>query len=586
MPREKVNDESVLARIRAMKVANPGMSDREAIRRCESDHRQHRRLQDRLTEERRRGRAGLKGDVADAHASSHPVSRDTVDGVTRLSAAVPVEGGVASVTVTFDAGAPGRRPGGIRCDVVWHGKGIRPWPGQRGALDALGLAPAERDGVLAMPDGACPAVAASADALVRAWLAAGVPPSPELVDEALGVEADRYDDLGMSALAGLWDADGAFVVATCGDLALAATAAMPGMDPARRMLLRSLGTLAGEAVAAMPHEEARCWSSRVHECLVTLHGPESALARRLGRGLALPDAAWLDRTVGRHDLPPVAPGTLALLVRFRGCVSPSRVATARDAAGLVALVDAVEVLADGDAQAADVVLDLLADRLDRGGDDRGYGDVVADLGALQVDGAGLVGRRMAGLPGLAPALAAATLGIERLRERVALALLVPTFAMSCPEAPDVESCERLAGPLGDRVAANSLEMVAGGRDMVALSRLALSFDLDDDAAHLVAGYDVPSASVDAALRRRLVAAVDDASLDGDWAMLSRWLVPRWRLDGRSLYADRVRPLHAVGKDPSLLPALAGAVRKGISRLGKAKARGVSLAGGRLALLGR
>ncbi len=566
MPRTERNDGPILANVQALKAADPSLSDRQAITRSVPSEKDIRRVQGRIKREKGRRHEAIKAEVAATHADRHPVTRATTAGVTKLTASVPFPGGgVASIDVKIDIGSGGRSPGGITCGVVWHGHGPSPWPGQCGALDALGLGMVDEDGVLCLPRGPAPAAQASAGSLRDAWIAAGVPSSRTLSDEALGVETERYADLAIPALASRWDVDAAFVAATCGDLALVAVAAPLGLDPARRMLLRSLGTLAGAAVASLPHEEARGWSSRPVECLVALNGPRSALASRLGRPLALADAAWLDRTIGRWDLAPVPARAQATLLRFRGCIDPSRVANARDAAGLVAMMDAVDAIADGDARLADGVLDLLADRLDKGGDGRGYAEVVADLRAMTVASAGLVGRRVASLPGIAPALAAATVGVERLRESVALSLLVPTMALSGVGRGDPDTCERVAAAVADRVAVHSRDMVVADRGIVSLASVALSFDLREDAPDDVGAYRVPVASVLATLCDWSVEGVDDSPLSDAWATLSRWLVPRWRMDGRPLYADRVRDLGIMGETGRGPGRIGAAVRRGLAR---------------------
>lgn len=349
------------------------------------------------------------------------------------------------------------------------------------------------------------------------------------------------------------------------------SAALPGTSPAKRTLMASLASLAHPGLALMSEDDAATWAGRPAEVLARLHRDTRNARDVLGRDMDEWDSAWLLALFGRHEIVPVPHGLAPLLVSRRGVTDPGRIVTARDAAGFVAMVDAASRVSPGDGAA----VDLLLSRLDAGPDaSRPYGDVAADLWDVAEacpDHAGLmwIAARRAG--GIGPAVAAATLGIERICEWVATRLLVPTLAATASSSGQVDP-EALAVHLAtdprwrSTLEGHAREVVQGGRPMAALARVALEFRLWEDADPDLGAYLTSEGEVAVAARTWANRGDADAALEGIWRAARQSLAPGWRIDGRRAYADRVAALI-----PSLwrlpqVPTGPDGVLRGVGRL--------------------
>ncbi len=506
-----------------------------------------RRLQDRFRERQIAVRAATMAAVSDAHAVSHPILVERGRDVRTFTVRVPDDAGGTWTVMAMLETSPSGEGRGLTCRVS-GGAGPTPWPGPWGALEALGLLPVVRRGLHEVRAGPSPVLERLAATLRSAWDAAGVGDATEA--DALSVEGGRLSRDALDELSAALGPGSLRIVAchgTIGEATGVGAAAVPGASPARRLLMDALASTPHPGLAVMHADEAAAWAGRPAEVLARLHGGDGAAAR-LGRVPDLHDANWLQAVIGRHAIAPLHPASVLDLIASKGSVDPARVTCARDAAGLAAMVGAASRLCPSDGGQA---LDLLFARLDAGVDaNRPYGDVADELWDVaegDLPRVGLMGHALRRLGPFDAVVAAATTGVERLCEWSATHLLVPTSVHCAATRHGVGSVEVLASAIDAdpawprRIERHAREVVEGGRGAAALARLALGFGLWEDAGvdlgpYLVDGPTLAATALDWAAR-----AADATAVEAEWSRMSRWLSPRWRVDGCRAYADKASP---------------------------------------------
>ncbi len=554
-----VDDTANMARIDRLMADDPGMTERQAILVIDPEEGNVRRLQKKLQIRRETQAADLRRSVCARHAEAYPVAADEQDGDLRLSVRMPLPGpgdagDSVTVVVEVDAGGGRGRASGLSCNVVVTGMGVQrsPFPGPMGGLRALGLASRPVGGVL-VDDEASDAVRLLSTVLRDAWVGAGLPPGDDLLRDAWAHEAARLGDGGLDRVRNLMGADGRRIAACYHEApaGLLSTVLTVGPDPARRAVLRDLSAFGGTDLAATDPDLVAAHVGRPVELLVHVLRKRQAGP---GRAVDLSDAIWLHGLMGRRALPPVPDRVLGLLLRVRGSVDPARCPDDADAAGLVAILDAVPDMPVSSVAGVDVALDMVLARIGSGPDGTlPYGTVAARL-------------RHAGGGSLARALTLVTSGVEALHSHVVAGLLVPTVVMDAlaHDGTDPGCLARAlssvldSAPWRSRFDRQAREMLESGRDLAQLADAVMRLG---DPEPCFPGHDVTQRSVAEAVARWSSARSRCSDLDAAWDSLSPGFVPRWRIGGRRAWADRTRP--------SVREALAGqdlgggAIRRGL-----------------------
>ena len=536
----------VAAEVARIMAEDPSVtSERKALRRMDPEETQLRTNQRYMTVDRK----DRMREVARVHAAAFPVTWVDNGTIAVLRVAVPVVGGTATHVVEVD-----RVRRGVTCETVGH-DGALARGGPYGPLAALGLS-SPADVARHVPP---PALAALVVSLVRSWEDAGLRLKGGLVPYALRYETRRLAP-GLGNVAAVVDPDLPRLVAAYGDMpgANLGTVLVPGLDPARRALMHRLAGLPHPGVAALSRVEAATWMGRPFDCLAAVHGARERDGVA-GRTMSARDAGWLNDTFGR-TAEPVPFRLWPALVAFRGSVDPSRIRSEADAGALAALVGAmVDVSAAGIPGDGAFMPDLLAARLAAGGcAGEPYSRVVDSLmeGAGASVGPGALDLGAARATGLARAVAAWTAGVERIRERVAIELLVP--AMAADHVARGGDAPTLVAALADgpgpaaTVDAHALDLVCSGRNPGDLVEAALSHAESETQSGTLRRYDVSPTTL-AEVARHWCAEPSAASrVERAWARLSPLLAPAWRLGGMDLYADRVR--HALPPATGVAPS--------------------------------
>ncbi len=563
MTQRRGYDESLMGmEVRRVLARDPTMSERQAILETDANEGNLRRHQGKLL-------ASRKQDGADAQAVGYPATLCEEGGVTTFSASAPHGDGRIAVTLRFAAArAAGGRPGLTSSLVTRHGDGrsqVDVDPCEALRLLGLGLVP-ER-GALVAHAGAPPVAVILGGELHRRWKATGCRDVPGLLPEAVEREWERLRVGGLDAVSTLVD-HGTRRLAACHsgrvDPATLARALGPDADRPLRSVLHAMASFACPEAAVMSTAETHEWLGRPVDMLVRVldHSHDGTLHRPVTHA----DAAWLTGLLGHRDVEPVGPEA-TLLVRSRLRIDPSRVETDHDAAALVRLAQAAHVVAratrSDPAAIMDMVLGRLADAADRA---RGLGEVTARLDDEPMDGDGLLGPSLRALPSFPRSIAALSVGVERLCERVAIDLVLPTLALDDQAGP------HRARPDGETVAAALRRIEAVARDMVVQGR-----GVPEQVAAVTGSRVTEHASDDATpFALDLATALDvtcraqrsGEALDAAWRRHAPSLSPRWRDGGRTAVTDL---LSGVGRlvGPPEPVGIAG----GLRMLGLGNARG-------------
>jgi hypothetical protein len=558
MPPRGYNDAPDIARIDAHMAGTPGVSRRAAIIKFVGDA-NCRRVEIKMKARDDARLADARTEVVLDHVARYPVvlTRDGADvSLLVVSAGTGPDGflctGLASRTAT---GEPRKLTGfHVSADAPVDGR----WTFERmawaassdglfDAMAALGLSMTEIRGALVRPSGPAPVVASLAERLADAWKTAGLEGAGD-VESAAASEGERLDQEGLSPVSALVPHDLRRLAAAYGGVGMScAGIASPGIEPARTALLVRLASFAHPALAALSDDEVLRWSGRPAECLVS-HLNEGILpAIDVGRPVTLCDAGWLLDVFGGRATAPLKSRMIEALLRWQSFVDPTRIVSDDDASGLVSMMAAV---VDGDhgtsrSERVDDGLRLLFSRLGEGRDaGRAYGDVAAGLRGQADSERGREG------DAFARRVFAATAGVERLCEKVAYELAIPTLAWDCAVGRGLDT-PGLGGLLSASLESESLwpprieqhvrDMTVGGRrmDEMAAVVLASGIDFTDSAP---TPFRLDSSRAMEVVARWASPRSSDARLDAAWSAFDPVLVPRWRGHGRRMLEGQFAPL--------------------------------------------
>ena len=558
-----IDDDAIIAQVRAMMEADPKLRRQRAIKRLvdngiDDPSSPVRRIEMKMKGEKERADDIFREAALATHMETYPALPfvDEEKGITAFAVVAPADCeslpkgvGAATGRVMLGLRSAPESMGGLTAFLLDEPPSTPaiPYLLERESdrvflpecLRAFGLTPLEHDGTLALTQVPSPVVDALARNLVAAWLASGYPRDDDL-ETAIELETERVADVGQNAFESVPDSLRRTVAAYSrigsgsGDALLRA---VMNASTQKAETLADLAVFAHSALGMMSEVDAAKWARRPIECLRHHLSEWASPAIDLGRPLTVADADWLHAVFGRRGLAPIGLRVCENLLKWQACIDLSRICSDRDAAAIVALVSSVlewDRYA-GSRALTDDALRLLFARLDADG--RPYGECLESLETVALEHplkVRLSPDRADRSPqtALGVVVAAATAGAESLCKKIAAKAALPTFAA-------LWRAERGDEPLPADGGAWTAKLEMQVRAMAGLHGA-----IDAVARNALPGYDWRSTDWDAFDIRALPfpEPLSDTALEAAWREIESMLPPSWRTAPRRMLEDQFRML--------------------------------------------